>query len=199
MTPDPTLEELAREVRYLRDRQDILDCINRYSRALDRHDSELMETVYHKDALDEHGAWRFGDPATFMEWMNRSHEQNFNSHSHHITVHNCDLDGDVAHAESYFLATHRVRSDPPRLWLQSGRYVDRLERRDGTWKIALRSTMIEYAFEAEDTVITDPGFAAFGFKAGTWDRTDPSYERPLERDPAEFTTRWDDETAGPQI
>ena len=49
------VQRLAAEVRELRDRQDILDCLTRYSRGLDRHDSELLASVYHGDAVDHHG------------------------------------------------------------------------------------------------------------------------------------------------
>jgi SnoaL-like domain len=47
----------------------------------------------------------------------------------------------VAHAESYCIAFHRrvVAEDRPAadvyIWL---RYIDRIERREGTWKIAHR-------------------------------------------------------------
>jgi SnoaL-like domain len=51
------LDELRRELRDLRDRQDILDCINSYGRGLDRLDADLIRNAYHADAIDQHGTF----------------------------------------------------------------------------------------------------------------------------------------------
>jgi hypothetical protein len=189
MANSMSIEELIKAVQYLRDRQEILDCINRYSRALDRHDTEMMTTgVYHPDGLDEHGAARFNNPQAFMDWINEGHDRHFTAHHHHITVHNCDLDGDTAHTESYVILMLSPTFEPQKKnWILSGRYIDRLEKRDGKWKIALRTSVIEWAMEADDRLLRDPTFVSFGFKAGTHDRSDPSYDRPLTRDRALFT------------
>ena len=48
-------EELTAFVRNMKDRQDILDCLHRYTRGVDRHDRALMLSAYHPDAFDEHG------------------------------------------------------------------------------------------------------------------------------------------------
>ena len=49
------LEALRRDVRYLMDRSEILDCVANQSRGHDRHDVELMTSVFAEDGLDEHG------------------------------------------------------------------------------------------------------------------------------------------------
>ena len=70
--------------------------------------------------------------------------------------------------------------------LMGGRYLDRLERRDGTWRIALRRCTIEWSMSGDASLLDSGAFA--GFIKGTWDRTDPSYARPLQiDDPA---ARW---------
>ena len=52
-------------LQLLIDRQEILDCLNRYCRALDRHDDELLTSVFHPDAVDNHGPWAGGrEPAS---------------------------------------------------------------------------------------------------------------------------------------
>ncbi|MBK8991519.1 MAG: nuclear transport factor 2 family protein, partial [Gammaproteobacteria bacterium] len=50
----------------------------------------------------------------------------------------CEIDGDVAHCESYVLVI-LLNNDGESARLISGRYIDRLERRE-EWKIALRRT-----------------------------------------------------------
>jgi hypothetical protein len=39
------------------DRADILDCVQRYARGIDRHDVELVASCYHPDAIDDHGLY----------------------------------------------------------------------------------------------------------------------------------------------
>jgi len=62
---------------------------------------------------------------------------------------------------------------------------ERLERRDGVWKIAYRLTVSEWggrwpAVERTGDGAGDgPGLPADIFVHGTWDRTDASYRRPL--------------------
>ena len=105
---------------------------------------------------------------------------------HNITAHTCEIDGDVAHCESYVIGTMRLRDDKT-VSLIGGRYLDRLARRDGAWKIALRRCTIEWTMNGDTSFISSGAFA--GFIRGTWDRSDPSYTRPLRLD-GEPVERW---------
>src|SRR4051794_12410063 len=100
MTDD--LAQLRRDVRYLMDRQEILDCIARHARGHDRHDAELLTSAYHDDGVDEHGYTVNSGPA-YAEWANATHGATSASHLHHVTTHTCEIDGDVAHCESYVM------------------------------------------------------------------------------------------------
>jgi hypothetical protein len=162
------------KVQYLLDRQAILDCVNLYSRGVDRHDEELIAAAYHADAIDNHGR-RVDDIPSFIQWVNNAHASTFMAHTHHITCHSCEITGDVAHAESYVFFVQRSK-DGTQLMGGSGRYIDRLERRDQVWKIALRRVVIDWRFKASDVVWDGPS----AFPAGTWDRSDLSYMRPLK-------------------
>lgn len=167
------MDSLYSKVQHLLDRQAILDCINRYSRGLDRHDEEMIASAYHEDATDNHGA-RVESIPEFVRWVNDAHAAAFKAHTHHITCHNCEIDGDTAHAESYvFFVQHSA--DGVHLQGGSGRYIDRLERRDGEWKIALRRLVIDWRFKAADVSWEGPK----SFPSGTWDKADISYMRPL--------------------
>ena len=61
----------------------------------------------------------------------------------------------------------------------SGRYVDRLERRDGIWKIAVRRSTVELMFTADASLLQSELFKDQGYPRGTRDRRDLSYLRPL--------------------
>jgi hypothetical protein len=178
MSDEDELEQLRRDVRYLRDRADILDCVMRQARGHDRHDVELMTGVYHDDAVDEHGATVNSGPE-YAEWANRSHAAVFIDHLHNITSHTCEIDGDVAHCESYVIGTMRAADDHT-VALIGGRYLDRLERRDGVWRIALRRCTIEWTMNGDTSLIGSGAFS--GFVKGSWDRTDLSYARPMQID-----------------
>jgi hypothetical protein len=66
-------------------------------------------------------------------------------------------------------------------WIGGGRYVDRLERRDGAWKIAMRCTIMEWSSVIPPAVV--PLFANVPdlHLNGTPCRSkeDTSYRRPL--------------------
>jgi hypothetical protein len=161
-------------LRYLQDRQDIEECMSRYAHALDRHDERLIAEVYHSDAQDSHGPFR-GGVAEFAPWVNRLHEHKTRSHTHNMTTHWCEVQGDRAYADTYVLFVLFLR-DRDIVMMGSGRYIDRMERRAGRWKIAERRTITELRLEADAQRLADaPG----GYPVGTWDRSDVSYQRPL--------------------
>src|SRR3546814_18388330 len=57
-----------------------------------------------------------------------------------------DIDGDIARSESYLVSCQDVLADGVRKTrIRAGRYVDRFERRNGTWKIAARTMIDEWA------------------------------------------------------
>ncbi len=163
----PTSEQ---SLQYLLDRQAILDCIHRYCLGVDRHDAAMIASAFHPDAIDEHGPFT-GGPGALADWANGFHAANFLSHTHNITSHGCEIDGDQAHAQSHCLYGLR-RQDGETVAMGSARYIDRLERRDGEWRIAHRRTLIEWRGELK-------AHMPEGYAHGTWDRSDPSYQRPL--------------------
>lgn len=161
------------EIRRLLDKEAIREVLLKYTRGIDRHDDELMATAYHSDATDDHGAY-IGGPEGFIRHANGTHSRNWTVHHHFISNQTIDIEGDSAHAETYFLATLRRKTGP--IDIVAGRYVDRLERRDGRWAIAARACLVEWNGELAATQTTmDPNL----FLHGTWDKTDPSYQRPL--------------------
>jgi len=168
------LEQLKAEVRSLRDRQAILDCVYRYARGLDRHDAEIFASAYHEDAIDHHGDF-LGRRTEFVPWGLALLASEWDAHTHFITNTRIDIDADVAHSECYALFVQR-RRDTGALDIGGGRYIDRLERRGGEWRIAAREMVIEWVGEMEAASFGGAG----GYTQGTWDRDDPSYRRPFE-------------------
>lgn len=66
------------------------------------------------------------------------------------------------------------------VWTAGGRYIDRLERRDGEWKIALRTNLIEWSTLPQAVPLPFADVAdLYANGAPVRDRSDPSYARPL--------------------
>ncbi|GGD27420.1 hypothetical protein GCM10010915_04330 [Microbacterium faecale] len=179
-----TTDEFHKKVQQMLDREAIRDCLNRYARGLDRKDLEMIRSVFHRDATDHHGgpiAYHPAGEALIEDWSVRDAKRTF---SHHLLL-NCsiDLDGDVAHTETYFqLVTGlsaEAADDQPRLHLTGGRYVDRFERRAGDWRIATRVLIAE--FSAAMDAIDYPHHRLWARRTPA----DPSYSRPLLGPPSE--------------
>jgi len=168
----------------LLDRQDILDCVIRYCRAVDRFDRELLLSVYHPDAIDDHGTF-VGNPQQFADWAFGYHSLYQNATHHIVTNHSCDLQGDVAHAETYWLFSG-MNKDPESGvdWPSSvhfGRYIDRFERRNGKWAIAARACIIEWHGALGDLPMPRELLDAYAMTGVQQrNRDDLSYRRPLK-------------------
>jgi hypothetical protein len=180
MTVENDLEQLRRDVRYLMDRQAILDCISRHARGHDRHDSELLTAAYHPDGIDEHGH-AINPAPKYAEWANAVHAAGSRLHTHNITTHTCEIEGDVAHCESYVLVGLLDNSGNTAR-LISGRYIDRMEKREGQWKIALRRSMVDLVLAGDASILKHPAFTSQGYSKGIRDERDISYQRPLSLD-----------------
>jgi hypothetical protein len=160
--------------------QEILECLTRYCRGMDRLDEALVRSAFHPDAVDVHHsvACSVDD---FLAWVFPYHaKQKF--HQHCIFNHSVEIGGDVAHSEVYyqFLGTYPDHST--RVTCAGGRYLDRMERRGGEWRIASRYCTSEYYLELDmPAVIVQPidCKALLEEFAVTRDRGDLSYVRPL--------------------
>ena len=191
-----SIEQLQSMVEELQDRQAIHDCVLRYCRGGDRLDREVMLSAYHPDAIEEHGKF-VGSAAEFVDWAIKQHADAHLTHQHYVMNHRCELDGDTAHAETYFMFVAMHKHGDKVMQIGGGRYLDRFERRNGKWAIAYRVALRDWGMMEERPDMSDlsaftstrallsPEVRAFmnegpGPKR---DRTDPSYDRPLKVDP----------------
>lgn len=188
-----TVETLEKTVAELKDRQDIHDCLMTYARGVDRLDRDLILSVYHPDAVDDHGVF-VGGPEAFADWVIDMHSRTHLSHQHCLFNISVALDGDVAHTETYYMFAGMNRAGTP-LSLTGGRYLDRLEKRNGRWAIADRICLRDWAPLEEIPETLDqssltsvknlPEVVTMLMRTGAQtlrDREDPSYMRPLQVD-----------------
>jgi len=166
------------------DRLAIQDVLSRWVRALDRGDFAALTRLYHPDAVNTQVEY-VGDVAGLIDRMEKRHRDV--EHSQHLlSPPLIEFAGpNSALVETNVMATQRIRKGAPIAvggtvpdfvgrsavdTLSEGRYIDRFEKRDGTWKILQRTTTFEWIrmFEVPDGVFT----ARPEWATGTRDRND---------------------------
>jgi len=164
---------MSEELRTLVDKQALRELALTYCRACDRRDFALVRSLYHDDAIDDHGSMFCGSADEYVAWL-PSVLSTFEATSHAILNALYVVDGDRAEGEIYTLAYHRTLPPEAQDVFIGGRYLDRYERRGGAWKIARRSLALDWCrVEPVDTGAYR-AFAA-GAPLGRPDGSDPSY------------------------
>lgn len=192
-----TQQDIEKTLTYLLDRQDIYDVMARYCRGVDRLDQDLVLSCYHEDAIDDHAMF-VGNAKEFWDWVKPMHTSSQISTQHTIGNHLAEIDGNVAHAETYYIYGGMNREGAPFTYI-GGRYVDRLEKRDGKWALVERYMLNDWIAPSINTVEgakTPEGMTNYGTiqphefavmdtaPKGSRDKNDPSYARPLHVDPS---------------
>jgi hypothetical protein len=139
----------ADELQLLLDERAIQRCIARYCHGTDRQDWQTVIDAYVPGALDDHGSFQ-GTVEEFAEWLaNKS--ANRGAKQHYIANQLIEIAGDDAVCESYYLCyieftadREFADSDEPTAVLMGGRYVDRLTRFEGDWRIAHRGVLLDW-------------------------------------------------------
>jgi hypothetical protein len=167
MTEPGTIEILAAE-------RSIQAVLTQYARGVDRCDESLLRDCYWPDSTDDHGDFK-GSGYGFAAWVVDLLAKVFSSTQHAIsnTRIECSLDDDLAQVESYVVARHVTRADPPGLVEVGGRYLDRFSRRDGRWRIARRVVVIDWSRISP----IETGMPAEEYQQGRRMPDDPSYSK----------------------
>ncbi len=125
------------------DREQIRDCIARLARGEDRRDPDLIRASYWPDSTTDYGMWS-GDFAAYLAWVVPGADA-IKVTQHVLGQSVVDLDGDVARVETHVNSYHRVDMGAgDRDTLIGGRYLDRMEKRDGQWRIAQRTMLYDW-------------------------------------------------------
>ncbi|MFA7587814.1 MAG: nuclear transport factor 2 family protein [Novosphingobium sp.] len=151
------------------DRQKIYEVIARYCRGVDRGDPDLIRSVYHADATDDHGMFQ-GLGHDFADWIVKWNRENIKLSQHFIGNFLCEFHKEVALTETYCISFSEDFSGQH--MTVYNRYLDRFEFRHGHWKIAERRVVL-------DLTRIDPISGSFGNAPG-WDFT---WGRMDDRDP----------------
>ena len=146
-----------------------------YCRAADRRDHELMRSLYHQDAIDDHGSFFKGLAMDFIDRLPQIQEPMEILH-HNVTTHNIELDGNRAEGEVYVLAFHKIRTDTGSMDLViGGRYLDKYEKRDDVWRFSKRAIVTDWANLHDPSIVNLTNPMIEGSYLGQPGPADPSY------------------------
>jgi hypothetical protein len=176
------LAELEAVVRVLRDKEEIRQVLVRYCRANDRADEELLRSCYHPDARERSGPFE-GSAEEMVPALISAGLEAFESMFWAVTETDIQVDGDTARVEAYHISAKVMRErgdDGERMQRLSGvRFLDRFERRNGEWRIAMRTMVSDWGvFVPTPTGSFGPykyPLAEHGYTLGATNKTDPSY------------------------
>lgn len=144
-----------------------------YCHGIDRRDFDLVRSLYHDDAVDDHGAMFCGSPDEYVAWL-PAMLANWQATSHVIQAMNFLIAGDEAEGELVTMAWHRTADGTCDI-IAHGRYLDRYRKRAGVWKFQYRSLVLDWSEQREvlrgDEVIGD------GVEIGRAGASDPVYAR----------------------
>lgn len=120
------------------DRTAILNTLAVHSRGVDRADAILLGAAYHADATVDYGFFA-GPAAQFVPILAGAQKGPLPT-LHRTANIDVRVAGDAALSESYVIA---YAEDPEIQRMIFGRYLDRLERRGGEWRIAHRQYVMD--------------------------------------------------------
>lgn len=133
----PDLAEVA-------DRLAIFDVLAQHSRGVDRVDVAVLKSAYWPDATVAYGGFN-GSAHEFCEILPGA-IQGYKATQHAVSNIAIAISGDDARVESYCTAYHyaEVQGGPDREMTYIGRYLDRMQKRAGTWKILHRIVVMTW-------------------------------------------------------
>ncbi|MBO6902124.1 MAG: nuclear transport factor 2 family protein [Rhizobiaceae bacterium] len=152
----------------------LLRLVNTYSRACDRRDFNLLRSLYHDDAIEEHGDMFTGSADEYVEWV-ASALSNWSATAHYVANALFEVRGDYAEGEIYKINYHRTRDETEEI-VTGSRSLDRYERRGGEWRFLGRSVTLDWAEQRPASAKALESFAAASPR-GRAGRDDLSYSK----------------------
>ena len=133
-------------LQLLLDERDIRRLLAEYAHGCDRCDGALMGSVYAADSWDDHGVTKAAGPEFSRVMTEEIIPASCETLSHLLGQSLIEVDGDTARAETYYVAVTLSTVDGAPMCNQlGGRYVDRLERSHGAWKVKHRVCLRDWS------------------------------------------------------
>ena len=138
------MDALTEDLEAMVAREKIRDCIGRVARGEDRRDAALIGAAFWPDAATDFGLFS-GTFDEYLAWVVPGSPA-LPDTQHFLGQSVIELDGNLAHAETHVISYHRVdMGEEHRDICIGGRYLDRMERRGGQWRIADRTMLYDWS------------------------------------------------------
>lgn len=149
-------------IRALIDREGIRDRLARLARGEDRRDATAISASFSPHARVDYGVFA-GDFDAYLAWVVPGADAITNT-QHVLGQSVIALDGDIAKAETQVISYHRVDMGAgERDTVIGGRYLDRLERHDGGWRIVERTMLYDWFQDWGDAIDWSQGVMGLPF------------------------------------
>ena len=124
------------------DRLAIQDVLNLHCRGLDRLDRDTIQLCYWPEAEADYGSYN-GSANVFAELVVGSLGEKYTLTRHTLANTLIAFSGNIARSESSVTAAHLLTGAREEM-LFYGRYLDKLEKRAGQWKILHRQVVLDW-------------------------------------------------------
>ena len=134
-----------------------------------------LQSLYHHDAVDAHGGFSAGTADEFLQQLTAARPY-IRSMQHNITTVNFAISGQPPKARSTPSRFTHSRKGRDVDLLIGGRYLDKYEKRNGTWKINERTIVTDWANVNDPSSMDMSHPITKDTLKGALDASDPSYQ-----------------------
>ena len=158
------MDAVTEDLKALLDREKIRDVIARLARGEDRRDAEAITAAYWPDSRTDYGVFE-GSFDDYLAWVVPGADAIKNT-QHVLGQSVIELAGETALVETHVNSYHRVDMGAgDRDTLIGGRYLDRMEKRGGEWRIAQRTMLYDWYQDFGDAIDWSAGVMGLPFSA----------------------------------
>lgn len=137
------MSTIPAELQQYLDREKIRECLVRLARGEDRRDADLIKASCWPDACKDYGVFA-GSFQEYLDWVVPGADA-IKLTQHLLGQSLIELNGDTAQVETLVNSYHRVdMGNGEQDSIIGGRYLDRLEKRNGEWRIAERTLIYDW-------------------------------------------------------
>jgi hypothetical protein len=137
------MDAINEQLQGLLDREQIRECITRLARGEDRRNPQMISSSYWPDSTTDYGVFK-GTFSDYLAWVVPGSDLIKNT-QHVLGQSVIEIEAKDARAETHVISYHRVAlGEEERDTCIGGRYLDRLERRAGEWRISARAMLYDW-------------------------------------------------------
>lgn len=137
------MDAITKQLQALLDREQIRECISRLARGEDRRNAQMISAAYWPDSITDYGVFK-GTFSEYLAWVVPGSDVIKNT-QHVLGQSVIEIERDHARAETHVISYHRLAmGGEERDTCIGGRYLDRLEKRSGEWRISSRAMLYDW-------------------------------------------------------